>query len=132
VHQAACAEVDTEDEPPSDVEQVRERVAELETQLQSVYIDRLDLLAVLAVDPTLHARLAADVVGLPGLRTVLYLTDDTVGQMSSTSPTRTASGSSTCRRPTPAARTRRGTAATRTPCVHGSGNWPGAALLTPK
>lgn len=82
VHQAACALLDMEDEPPTEVEQLHQRVAELEAQLRSVYIDRLDLLAVLAADPASHPRLALDAEGLPGLRTVLYLTDDTVGQMS--------------------------------------------------
>lgn len=81
VHQAACDLLDIEDEPPSEVEQLRRRVAELETQLRSVYIDRLDLLAVLAADPALHPRLALDADGVPGFRTVLYLTDDAVGQM---------------------------------------------------
>lgn len=82
VHQAACDLLDMKDEPPTEVEQLRQRVAELETQLRSVYVDRLDLLAVLATDPALHPRLFVDAKGLPGLRTVLCLTDDTVGQVS--------------------------------------------------
>jgi hypothetical protein len=79
---AAAASIGGRDKWPSEVEQLRQRAVELEAQLRSVYVDRLDLLAVLAADPALHPRLAPDTKGLPGVRTVLYLTDDTVGQMS--------------------------------------------------
>lgn len=64
---------------PTEVTQLRWRIKELETQLRSAYLDRLYLLAVLAADPTLNPRLALDADGLPGFRTVLFLTDAACG-----------------------------------------------------
>ncbi|SFQ26477.1 hypothetical protein [Amycolatopsis rubida] len=75
-------EEDEEDEETGEAEQLRRQAAELDARLRSVYLDRLDLLAVLAADPALHPRLALDADGQPGFRTVLFLTDPDVGQMS--------------------------------------------------
>ncbi|WIX83026.1 hypothetical protein QRX50_20815 [Amycolatopsis carbonis] len=72
--------------PGGELEQLRDRVAELEAQLRSVYADRMHLLAALAADPGLNPRLKTDPTGLPGYKTVLYLTDPDAdpgeGQMS--------------------------------------------------
>ncbi|MEU4675256.1 hypothetical protein AB0F91_46815 [Amycolatopsis sp. NPDC023774] len=65
--------------PGGELEQLRARVAELEAQLRSVHLDRMHLLAALAADPGLNPRLKTDPTGLPGTKTVLYLTDPDAG-----------------------------------------------------